>query len=218
MKKSERIEAVMKNLAKYYDYKERTTLNRMRKNPDPYKVLIACLLSLRARDENTEKVSKKLFAIADTPQKIVKIPQKKLEKIIFSSGHYRKKAQTIRHVSKVILEKYGGKVPDKKEELMGIKEIGPKTANIVLAFAYGQDVIPVDVHVHVIANRLGWLKTKTPEQTEKELEKILPKKYWGEINAMFVLFGKEICDTRSPKCSQCPVREYCPRVGVVRSR
>ena len=218
MKKAEKIEAVMKNLAKYYDYKERTTLNRMRKNPDPYKVLIACLLSLRARDENTAKVSKKLFTIADTPQKIVKIPQKKLEKIIFSSGHYRKKARAIKHVSKVILEKYGGKVPDKKEELMGIKGIGPKTANIVLAFAYGQAVLPIDTHCHRIPNRLGWLKTKTPEQTEKELEKILPKKYWSEFNAIFVLFGQTICQPLSPWCSKCPVREYCPRVGVTRSR
>ena len=218
MKKAEKIEAVMKNLAKYYDYKERTTLNRMRKNPDPYKVLIACLLSLRARDENTAKVSKKLFAIADTPQKIVKIPQKKLEKIIFSSGHYRKKAQAIKHVSKVLLEKYGGRVPDKKEELMNIKGIGPKTANIVLAFAYGQAVLPIDTHCHRIPNRLGWLKTKTPEQTEKELEKILPKKYWSEFNAIFVLFGQTICQPLSPWCSKCPVREYCSRVGVTRSR
>ena len=123
MKKQERIEATMKNLAKYYDYRERTTLNRMRKNPDPYKVLIACLLSLRARDENTDRVSKKLFAIADTPQKIVKIPQKKLEKIIFSLGHYRKKAQTIRHVSKITLEKYGGKVTDKKKKQLIEKEL-----------------------------------------------------------------------------------------------
>ncbi len=208
----------MENLVKYYDYKERTTLNSMRKNPNAFKILISCLLSLRTQDKNTEKVSKILFAVADTPEKILKLSDKKLEKLIYSSGHYKKKAKTLKHVSKVLIEEHNGRVPDKKEELLEIKGIGPKTANIVLAFAYGQIVIPVDVHVHVIANRLGWVKTKTPEQTEKELERVLPKKYWKEINAILVLFGKEICDTRSPKCSQCPVRRYCPRIGVVHSR
>ncbi len=218
MKQEEKISKVMDTLAEHFDYKVRTTLNRMRAKPNAFKVLIACLLSLRTQDKNTEKASSQLFAVADTPEKILKLPIKKLEKLIFSSGHYKKKARTLKHVSKIILEKYNGKVPDTKEELMSIKGIGPKTANIVLAFAYGKEVIPVDVHVHVIANRLGWVKAKTPEQTEKELEKVLPRKYWKEVNALFVLFGKEICDTRSPKCSQCPVRKYCPRIGVIRSR
>jgi len=208
----------MDTLAKHFDYKERTTLNRMRKKPDPFKVLIACLLSLRTQDKNTEKASNALFAVADTPEKIIKLPMKKLEKLIFSSGHYKKKSRVLKHVSKVILEEFHGKVPDTREELISIKGIGPKTANIVLAFAYGKEVIPVDVHVHVIANRLGWVKTKTPEKTEKDLEKIVPKRYWKELNSLFVLFGKEICDTRSPKCSQCPVRKYCPKIGVIRSR
>ena len=218
MNQQKNISKVMDILAEHFNYKERTTLNVMRENSDPFKVLIACLLSLRTRDKNTEKVSKALFAVADTPEKILKLSDKKLEKLIFSSGHYKKKARTLKHVSKIILEEHEGKVPDTKEELLAIKGIGPKTANIVLAFAYGKEVIPVDVHVHVIANRLGWVKTKTPEQTEKELEKVLLKKYWKELNALFVLFGKEICDTRSPKCSICPIRHLCPRIGVLRSR
>ena len=212
------ISKVMDLLAEHFDYKERTTLNRMRKNPDPFKVLIACLLSLRAQDKNTEKASSALFAVADTPEKIMALSQKKLEKLIFSSGHYRKKARTLKHVSKVILERHNGKVPDIKEELLAIKGIGPKTANIVLAFAYGKEALPIDTHCHRIPNRLGWGKTKTPEQTEKQLEKILPKKYWPEFNALFVLFGQTICRPISPKCSQCPVRKYCPRIGVTRSR
>ena len=212
------ISKVMDLLAEHFDYKERTTLNRMRKNPDPFKVLIACLLSLRAQDKNTEKASSALFAVADTPEKIMALSQKKLEKLIFSSGHYRKKARTLKHVSKVILERHNGKVPDIKEELLAIKGIGPKTANIVLAFAYGKEALPIDTHCHRIPNRLGWVKTKTPEQTEKQLEKILPKKYWPEFNALFVLFGQTICRPISPKCSQCPVRKYCPRIGVIRSR
>jgi endonuclease-3 len=218
MKKSERINKVMQNLEKYFQYKERTTLNRMRRKPDAFKILVSCLLSLRTQDRNTEKASKALFAVADTPEKILQLSGKKLEKLIYSAGHYKKKAKTLKHVSKILIEKYNGKVPNKKEELLKIKGIGPKTANIVLAFAFGQSVLPIDTHCHRIPNRLGWLKTKTPEQTEKELEKILPKKYWPEFNAIFVVFGKTICQPISPFCSRCPIRKYCLRRGVKRSR
>jgi len=212
------INQIMPILKKAYPSSSKTTLNRMRGKPDPFKVLIACLLSLRARDENTEKVSEALFKVADTPETLVKIPIKKLEKIIFSSGHYRKKARVIQHVSQVLINQFHSKVPNTREELMSIKGIGPKTSNIVLAFAFGEKVIPVDVHVHVIANRLGWIKEKTPEKTEKALEQVLPKKYWNEINAILVQFGREICITISPKCSICPVQNYCPRINVTRSR
>jgi len=212
------VSKVMDILEKQFHFTKRTTLNRMRKKPNAFKILISCLLSLRTQDKNTEKASNRLFAVADTPQEISRINTKKLESLIFSSGHYKKKARVLKEVSKVILEKYNGKVPDKKEELLSIKGIGPKTANIVLSFAYGQEVIPVDVHVHVITNRLGWVKENTPEKTEKALEKVLPRRYWKEINALFVLFGKEICDTRSPKCSICPIRYLCPRKGIIRSR
>lgn len=208
----------MSILSKKYPSTDKTTLNRMRKKPDAFKVLIACLLSLRARDESTEKVSAKLFQIADTPQKLSKIPTKKLEKIIYSSGHYKKKARTIKHVSKELIKRFNSKVPKTREELLSIKGIGPKTSNIVLAFAYGKSVIPVDVHVHITSNRLGWVNTKTAEKTEKELEKALPKRYWKNINAVLVQFGKDICDTHSPKCSVCPASKYCPRTGVKRSR
>ncbi len=210
----------MNLLTKHFDYQKRTTLNRMRikKNPQAFKILISCLLSLRARDENTEKVSKALFVVADTPEKIIKIPTKKLEQLIYSSGHYKKKSRTLKHVSKVLIEKFKGKVPDNKQGLLSIKGIGPKTANIVLCFAYGQCVLPIDTHCHRIPNRLGWVKTKTPEKTENELEKILPKKYWNEFNGIFVLFGKTICQPISPKCSECPINKYCPRIGVIRNR
>ena len=242
MENNSNLLTIMDTLQKYYNYKERTTLNRMREpekislekefsgprkseqsedflwKPNPFKILISCLLSLRTQDKTTEIVSEKLFKIADTPEKIAKIPTKKLEKIIFSSGHYKKKARTLKHVSKEILKRFNGKVPDKKEELMSIKGIGPKTANIVLNFAFNQLVLPIDTHCHRIPNRLGWIKTKTPEQTKKKFEKILPKKYWKEFNAIFVLFGKEICQPVSPLCSKCPVEKYCLRVNVVKSR
>lgn len=208
----------MQILEKHFDYTERTTLNRMRKKPDAFKILISCLLSLRTKDINTEKVSKKLFAVASTPQKIVKLPIKKLEKLIYSSGHYKKKARTLKHVSSELIKKFNGKVPNNKEKLLSIKGIGPKTANIVLCFAFDNVVLPIDTHCHRIPNRLGWVKTKTPEKTEKALEKILPKKYWKEFNGIFVLFGKEICITTSPWCSRCPVNKYCPKIGVTRRR
>ncbi len=217
-KETREIKDTMNILAEHFNYTERTTLNRMRKNPNAFKILISCLLSLRTKDENTEKVTKKLFSVVSTPKEIANMNIKKLEKLIFSSGHYHKKAQTLKHVSRVIIEKYGGKVPKDKEELLSIKGIGPKTANIVLNFAFGELCIPVDVNVHRIVNRLGWTNTKTAEKTEKELEKILPKRYWREINGTFVLFGKTICVPVSPFCSTCPVNAYCKRIGVMKSR
>lgn len=209
---------IMEELKKLYPSTDKTTLNRMRKKPDAFKVLISCLLSLRARDENTEKVSNQLFEVINTPEELVKLPIEKLEKIIFSSGHYKKKARTLHSVSKELIEKFNSKVPNKKEDLLSIKGIGPKTANIVLAFAFNRQVIPVDTHVHRIPNRLGWVKTKKPEQTEKELMKILPKIYWADFNAIFVQFGRDICQPVSPKCSICPINKYCKKIGVQRSR
>lgn len=208
------ISEVMNTLEKYFSTTRRTTLNKMRIKPDPFKILISCLLSLRTKDENTEKVSKELFKIVHSPQQLAKIPTKKLERIIYSSGHYKKKARILKHVSKELLERFGGKVPGTKEELLSIKGIGPKTANIVLNFAFGKNALPIDTHCHRIPNRLGWVRTKTPEQTEKELEKILPKKYWKEFNGLFVLFGRKICTPISPFCSRCPVEKYCEKVGV----
>ncbi len=218
---NQKIPEIMKILSKKYSDKEVTTLNRMRSDESrdsAFRILISCLLSLRARDENTEKVSKALFEIVNTPEKIVAIPDKKLEKIIFSSGHYKKKTKTIKYVSKILIEKYNSKVPDTYEELISIKGIGPKTANIVLAFAFNKIVLPIDTHCHRIPNRLGWVKTQTPLQTEKELAKILPKKYWKEFNAIFVQFGRDICQPVSPWCSKCPIEKYCDKIGVKRSR
>jgi len=218
MKNKNKIENVMGILSKIYFSNEKTTLNRMRKKPDAFKILISCLLSLRTQDKNTEKASRRLFEVAGTPKEILKLPINKLEKLIFSSGHYKKKSKVLKHVSGELIKKFKGKVPDTKEELLSIKGIGPKTANIVLAFAYGKNVLPIDTHCHRIPNRLGWVKTKTPEQTEKELEIILPLKYWNEFNAIFVQFGQTICKPISPFCSQCPVNKYCKRVGVVKFR
>jgi len=213
------IPKVIKILRKWSSQYEHPTLRSTHKEKNPFKTLIACLLSLRTQDANTRKATDSLFAVAETPRQILKLSQKKLEKLIYSSGYYRNKAKIIKHVSKTILEEYGGKVPSSIEELMKIKGVGRKTAAITRVFGFGKaDCIPVDVHVHVVANRLGWVKTKKPEQTELELMKIVPRKYWFELNTLFVLFGKHVCVTISPFCSKCPIRKYCLRVGVKRSR
>jgi endonuclease-3 len=212
------IHEIMQILKKHYPTHTKTTLNRMRDNPEAFKILISCLLSLRTKDKNTEKVSTKLFEVASTPEQIIKLPIKRLETLIFSSGHYKKKARVLKHVSEIILKDYNGKVPDSREELMSIKGIGPKTANIVLAFAFGQLVLPIDTHCHRIPNRLGWIETKKPEKTEEALNKLLPKKYWQDFNAIFVQFGQTICVPITPKCSICPINNYCKKVEVSKSR
>jgi len=221
MANTQQITKVLEILKKYQSGVRKTTLNRESKDSkrySPYQTLISCLLSLRAKDEVTEIISEELFKIADTPEEMLKIPEQKLKKIIFSSGHYNKKAEAIRHVSRELIEKFSSKVPDTREELLSIKHIGPKTANIVLAFCFDKPYIPIDTHCHRIPNRIGWIKTKNPDQTEIALMEILPKEYWADFNGIFVLFGKTVCLPVSPLCSNCPIRDYCKRVGVNKSR
>lgn len=186
---------------------------------DPFKVFISCILSLRTQDRTTGPVSLKLFSIADTPKKLAKIPIKKLQKIIKPVNYYITKSKRIKEISKTIIEKYKGKVPDTFDELMKLKGVGKKTAAITMVYGHRKaDYIPVDVHVHVISNRLGWVETKNAEQTMDELMKIVPKRYWHDLNDLFVLHGQNICITMSPFCSKCAIRKYCPRIGVTRSR
>jgi len=203
---------------KYLSQEQPTVRQTSEKTKDPFKILIACLLSLRTTDINTGRASEKLFAEASTPEEIVAMPVEKLEELIFSSGHYHKKAETLKSVSKEIIERFSGKVPETREELLSIKGIGQKTANIVLQFAFGQEVLPIDTHCHRVPNRLGWVSTKTPEKTEVELEKVLPKEYWKEFNTVIILFAQDICQPVSPWCSKCPFNDCCPKIGVVRSR
>ncbi len=215
--KPKTITPIMKILEKEFPAST-TTLNNMRGKADAFKILISCLLSLRSRDETTEIISENLFKVADTPEKIIKLPMKELKKIIFKTGHYNKKAEALKHVSREIKNRFKNKVPKTHDELISIKNIGPKTANIVLAFAYGQAVIPVDTHVHRVPNRIGWVKTNLAEKTEHELIKIIPKKYWKEFNSIFVQFGRTVCVPISPFCSTCPIKKYCKRINVKRNR
>ncbi len=185
---------------------------------DPFLVLISCLLSLRTRDTVTGPICIKLFEIAKTPQQILEIPVTKLEKMIYPVGFYRRKARLLHTVSADLIERFKSKVPETEEELLSIKGVGRKTANLVLAEGFGIPALCVDTHVHRVSNRLGIVKTKTPEQTEIELKTIIPKNDWIHINRWLVVWGQEICVPISPFCSRCPLRPVCPRVGVKKSR
>jgi len=221
MAEKKEIIKVLELLKKSQEGVRKTTLNRESKDSkrySPYQTLISCILSLQAKDEITEVISEELFKIAKTPEQMLKLPLKKLEKIIFSSGYYHNKAKTIRHISQELIDRFNSQVPDTRETLMSIKGIGPKTANIVLAFCFNKPVIPVDTHVNRIPNRIGWIKTKTPEQSEIALMETIPKEYWADFNGIFVLFGKTICLPVSPLCSTCPIRDYCKKIGVTHSR
>ncbi len=175
----------------------------------PYQVLISCLLSLRTRDSTTAKASKRLFSIAKTPQEMIKLSTKQIEKAVYPVGFYRVKAKRIKEISKTLLEEYKGKVPDSLEELLKLKGVGRKTANIVMVYGFRKEGLPIDIHCHRIPNRLGWVSTKTPEKTETELRKLIPKRYWHDFNDTFVTFGQNICLPRNPHCWECPVTKYC---------
>ncbi len=181
---------------------------------DPFKVLIATILSARTKDEVTIKASRKLFSAADNPYDMIKLGEKKISELIYPVGFYRNKAKNIVQICKELIEKYGSKVPDTMEELLKLKGVGRKTANLVLILGYDKMGICVDTHVHRITNRWGYVKTKTPEETEMELRKKLPKKHWKEINELLVSFGQHICKPVKPQCNTCPIEKLCPKIGL----
>jgi endonuclease-3 len=185
----------------------------------PYTVLISCLLSLRTKDEVTEQASIRLLQHHNTPEKMTLLTEHTIRQLIYPVGFYKVKAKRIKEISKTILEKYGGKVPNTFNELMKLKGVGRKTANIVMVYGHNNsEYLPIDTHCHRIPNRIGWIETKNPEETENELKKILPKKYWKEFNHLFVIFGQTICTPRSPHCSNCPIKKYCEQKNVKKHR
>lgn len=184
------------------------------RDKDPYKILIGTLLSLRTKDEVTKQASNKLFSVADVPEQIIKLSQKQIEKLIFPVGFYHRKAENIKLVSKIILQKYAGKVPDNLDELLALPGVGRKTANLVIVLGYDKYGICVDTHVHRISNRWNFVKTNSPEKTEFELRRKLPKKYWKIYNDYLVSYGQNICKPISPLCSKCKIEKWCPKVGV----
>lgn len=175
----------------------------------PFSILIGTILSARTRDENTAKVVRALFDVYSTPAELAAADYDDVKKIIKSIGFYRVKAKRIIDVAKIIVEQYDGQVPDDMEGLISLPGVGRKTANCVLVYAFEKPAIPVDIHVHRISNRLGIVNTKTPEETEMELRKIIPQNYWLEINDTFVMYGQNICKPISPMCNVCRIQDRC---------
>ena len=185
----------------------------------PFVTLISCILSLRTKDEVTEQASRQLLIKYNTPEKLIQLSEQQIASLIYPVGFYKTKAKRIKEISQTLLNKYHGKVPDQFEELLTLKGVGRKTANIVMVYGFQKHgYLPIDTHCHRIPNRLGWIKTKTPEETEYALKKILPIKYWDDFNGLFVTFGKTICVPISPFCSHCPIEQYCKKVGVSTNR
>lgn len=187
-------------------------------NRDPFRILISCLLSLRTKDKTTSEASARLFALADTPATLLKLPLRRIERAIYPVGFYRTKAKSIHQICRRLLDVYGGVVPDSIDELETLSGVGRKTANLVVTVGYGKPGICVDIHVHRISNRWGYVKTKTPEETEQVLRRKLPKQYWITFNDLLVPYGQNLCQPVSPFCSQCKLMKYCDQVGVKRSR
>jgi endonuclease-3 len=184
----------------------------------PYLVLISCILSLRTKDKTTLEASKRLFAVADNPRDMLKLDLPALQKLIYPVGFYRNKSKVILEASRKVINEYGGSVPSRLEELLAFKGVGLKTANLVLGLGFHIPAICVDTHVHRISNRLGWVKTRRPDETEEALKKIVPRKYWIELNTLLVAFGQNICVPVSPFCSRCFVARSCRKAGVSRQR
>jgi len=185
---------------------------------DPYKVLISCLLSLRTKDEVTAQAQERLFKFADDPEKMMELEEASIRELIYPVGFYKNKARILKEVSSTIINEHGGTVPDDLDELLKLKGVGRKTANLVITMGYDKPGICVDTHVHRITNRLGYVNTRSPDETEMALRTKLPMKHWIEINDLLVTWGQNVCKPISPLCSLCVVSDLCEKVGVERSR
>ena len=184
----------------------------------PFTTLIACLLSLRTQDKTTYAACEKLFRLAETPQTMAVLPASRIEKAIYPVGFYKTKAKNIKEICRLLLSQNDGGVPDELDELLKLPGVGRKTANLVITMGFGKPGICVDTHVHRITNRWGYVRTKTPEQTEMTLREKLPRQYWIIINDLLVAYGQNLCKPISPLCSRCKIAPYCSRVGVAVSR
>lgn len=184
----------------------------------PFEVLVSTILSLRTKDEVTSEAAVRLFAKARTPEALLALGEKRVAELIYPVGFYPTKAQRLMAISRILIDDYDSQVPDTMDGLLALPGVGRKTANLVLVEGFKQDAICVDTHVHRISNRIGYVQTKTPEQTEMALREKLPRKHWIVYNELLVAFGQVLCRPVSPYCSRCPVARMCPRIGVLKSR
>jgi endonuclease-3 len=206
--------AVLGALAKRYDIDRFVGEN----GPDPFRILIGCVISLRTKDEVTYPATRRLFAKARTPAGMGKLTAATIEKAIYPAGFYRTKARQIRSIARLLEERHRGRVPDTIEELLMLPGVGRKTANLTVTLGFGKPGICVDTHVHRITNRLGWVASRSPDETEQALRRVLPRRWWIPINETLVRHGQQVCKPISPVCSACVVERRCLRVGVATSR
>ena len=221
MNQIEHVDELFKLLKKGLRKFETPVINRAKRDIDdtPFNTLISCVLSLRTKDNVTEQASLRLLKKYNTPEKILTLSEKRISELIYPVGFYKTKAKRLKEISKTLIDDYSSKVPEDFDELLKLKGVGRKTANIVMVYGHKKTgYLPIDTHCHKIPNRLGWIKTKTPEETEVALRKILPEKYWDDFNDLFVTFGQNICVPISPFCSKCPIEKYCKKINVKRSR
>ena len=195
-----------------------TTLAEEEKSRSPFRLLVACVISLRTKDEVTAESSQRLFSIAPNPDKLAKLDVESIAKAIYPAGFYNTKARQLKDIGRILHDEYGGEVPPDESPLLALPGVGRKTANLVLGLGFGIPAICVDTHVHRISNRLGLVITKTPELTERALNEVLPRDLWVPINDLLVTFGQNRCHPTSPRCTECPLEDLCPRVGVTRHR
>lgn len=206
------IDRIMETLDNRYD--TNNLISSMDEADDPYKLLVSCIMSLRTKDETTFPAAQRLFKLAGTPQEMLRLDPEVIEKTIYPVGFYHNKTRTIIDISQRLIDEYGGKVPDSMEELLKLKGVGRKTANLVLARGFKIPAICVDTHVHRISNRLGFVKTKDPHETEMALRDKLPAKWWFTINTVFVRHGQEVCKPIGARCFECPVEKFCNKIDV----
>ncbi len=184
----------------------------------PFAVLVSTMISLRTKDEVTAAASARLLQRAARPRELASLGEATIARLIYPAGFYRTKARHLRQAARLLEERHGGRVPPAMEELLALPGVGRKTANLVRNLGFGLPGICVDTHVHRLSNRLGWVRTRTPLETERALEAILPRRWWIPVNGLLVAFGQRTCTPQSPRCSACPIRRHCARVGVTRSR
>jgi len=189
-----------------------------RRNSDPFRVLVATMISLRTKDDVTRAAADRLLAAAPTPSALAALPAPRIARLIYPAGFYRTKSRNLRDAARILVSERGGAVPRSMEELLALPGVGRKTANLVRNLGYGLPGICVDTHVHRISNRFGWVSTRTPEETERALMRVLPRRYWIVINELLVRYGQTVCTPLSPRCTACPVSAWCPQVGVGRTR
>ncbi len=210
----EHVRAIMNRLSSESGFAVPPVTEIAERTRDPFQVLISCILSLRTRDETTGPASERLFELARTPETMRRLDPETIAKTIYPVGFYNTKAKTIIEICRLLIERHGGRVPDAMNDLLSLPGVGRKTANIVIVYGFGKPGLPIDTHCHRIPNRIGWVTTKTPDETERVLREELPRRYWNAFNDLFVQYGQNICKPIGPRCDICVIEKYCSKRDI----